>query len=373
MFRWFVIRTLLYKEVLRYRYNWGLLVMIVALLSLSALVGLSARLNKLPGQAGASVSTCYVLVPPGATNAAWAAHLRGHPPDGDLRIEYRSCNESRVQPVLPPESMAIELRGPQASALPANTRAAGTWKARYWQLHSAPVGTSAYREWFVRESQDYLDTQPRLEEETELIVARNELEPTDRIPLIFTALVVFALYLLSFNLFITSTGEEREKRILLGLLLSPVTPAEVIGAKAIFYSAASLLVALAVVSMYHPRLLLQPLLWSTLILGSVGYVAVGTVVVSLVRRQTTISTVSMLYLISTSVIMLLAQILPVFNVLRVLLVEDYLYRQLRLIMSFQSPWWIWINQAALAGLVLVWSAVAVYLFSRRGMSIAQAR
>jgi hypothetical protein len=81
----------------------------------------------------------------------------------------------------------------------------------------------------------------------------------------------------------------------------------------------------------------------------------------------------MLYLVATSVVMLLSQFLPVFGLLRMLMVEHYLYLQLRLIMSLQRPWWIWITEGALAGLVMVWLVFAVFLFSRRGMSIAQAR
>ena len=42
MVRWSILRTLLYKEALRYRYNWGLLVMIAALLAMSALISISA-------------------------------------------------------------------------------------------------------------------------------------------------------------------------------------------------------------------------------------------------------------------------------------------------------------------------------------------
>src|SRR5439155_7109944 len=125
-------------------------------------------------------------------------------------------------------------------------------------------------------------------------------------PLIITGLTIFALYLLSFNLYITSSGEEREKRVLLGLLLSPAAPAEFIIAKAIFYVTASLIVSMAVVSMYEPRLLSRPLLWCGVFSGSLAYIAIGTVVLTLVRRQTTLSIVSMLYLIITSMIMFLS-------------------------------------------------------------------
>src|SRR5205823_3651273 len=93
--------------------------------------------------------------------------------------------------------------------------------------------------------------------------------------------------LLSFNLYVTSTGEEREKRVLLGLLMTPAAAVEVIAAKAIFYAAASLVICLAVVGMYQPRLLLNPYLWGAAVCGSVAYVAIGAVAVWVFARRGT--------------------------------------------------------------------------------------
>src|SRR5262245_20576656 len=73
-----ILKTLLYKEVLRFRYNWGLLVMVFALLGLSALVAASARMQMLPGQSGAAIDRCVVVYPSNAR--AWADHLKSHPP-----------------------------------------------------------------------------------------------------------------------------------------------------------------------------------------------------------------------------------------------------------------------------------------------------
>ena len=48
--------------------------------------------------------------------------------------------------------------------------------------------------------------------------------------------------------------------------------------------------------LYRPALLADTRLWLLVTLGSIGYVAIGTVVISVVRRQTTMGTVSILYL-----------------------------------------------------------------------------
>ncbi len=94
--RWGIVRILLHKEALRYRYNWGLLVMVFGLLILSALVSASARMKTLPGQSGPTVSRCYLLHPP---NSHWAEHLRLHPPPTEYAIDFRVYRNSEVKQV----------------------------------------------------------------------------------------------------------------------------------------------------------------------------------------------------------------------------------------------------------------------------------
>src|SRR4029079_13166431 len=70
--RWYVLRALLYKEALRYRYNWGLLVLVFSLLALSALPSLSAKTRLLPEASGAVIDRCSILYPAGSKEAkAW--------------------------------------------------------------------------------------------------------------------------------------------------------------------------------------------------------------------------------------------------------------------------------------------------------------
>jgi ABC-type Na+ efflux pump permease subunit len=368
MLRTHIILTLLYKEALRYRYNWGLLVMVVALLALALLVSIGARMGKLPGQEEQAVARCYIVYDPDAPLAKeWAGKLDLSQLPAGCAVSLTESRASQPRPParLPLNVMAIRL-------LPPSGAREKVWKAEYYYASGLAAGTIPYREWFVTQTGRYLKSEPRLEEATKPVEAAAG-ERKDPVPVIITALAIFALYLLSFNLYITSTGEEREKRVMLGLLLSPATPAEVIAAKAIFYGAASLLLGLTVAGMYQPRLVARPILWSTVFLGSLSYVCIGTVLVSLIRRQTTISTVSMLYLIGTSIVMFLAQQLPLFDVARHLLVEDYLYRQMHQIIAGERPWWVIPNQIVLALLTTGWAVIAVAVFSRRGTAIAQAR
>src|SRR5262245_18920781 len=218
MIRARIVRTLLYKEALRYRYNWGLLVMVVALLALAALISISARLGKLPGQGGQELTACFVAYNTGDTRARkWAESLFAtQVPDG-LNVRpwrMREAVEPEKPPQIPPQCMLIALR-PSASGIEER------WNADHFYAEETAAATFPYRDWFAKATQRFLGSSPRFEEETRKIKA--DLDRTDPVPVIVTALTIFALYLLSFNLYITSTGEEREKRQMLGLLLSPAS------------------------------------------------------------------------------------------------------------------------------------------------------
>jgi len=368
MVRPYVVRALLYKEFLRYRYNWGLLAVVAALLALSALVSVASRSATGQVLGGTELKTCLVFYEPGTRGEDWARYLSTQPPPDGCAVVPLGRRSPVNRPALEGGEMAIELVAPSPGTSPE------TWTARYWHVGPPEADAQAVRDWFVRSSNDFLDTRPRLVEETRADAVSRGGDPAERVPLVVTALAIFALYLLSFNLYITSTGEEREKRVLLGLLMTPAAAVEVIAAKAIFYAAASLVVCLAVVGMYQPRLLLNPYLWGGAVCGSVAYVSIGTVVVSVVRRQTTINTVSMLYLIATSLVMMLSQFLPLFTAFKMVLVENYLHGLMKRIVAGDGA------SRAVMGYMLAlavgsacWAVVAVWVFARRGTTIARGR
>jgi hypothetical protein len=357
--RFYILKALIYKELLRYRYNWGLLVLVFAVVLLSGLVSIGARMDNPLQTQDSSVNKCYVLHPRGSD---WAAFLRRDPPKG---VEF-ATEERRAVDLLAENTLVIELIPPKGESSQSDEEA--VWTVKNWTHEPTPPGVAVYRDWFVRESRRFLDSRPRLEEISETVTSS---ESSSRVPVIVTALAVFALYLISFNLYITSTGEEREKRLLLAVLLTPATPTEMILAKAIFYSLSSLFVTMLVVAIYDPALVANPQLWRTVVYGSASYVAIGTVAVSIVRRQTTINTVSMLYLIGATIVMALSTMLLPFAILRFFLIEHYLYRQFNDLIAGSPIWWV--REAVLAAGTACWLFVAILVFGRFGGSISRAR
>jgi hypothetical protein len=379
MLRWNIIRTLLYKEMLRYRYNWGLLVMMVALLALAALVAVSEKMGRLPGQQGATSRWCWLIFDSSANakSSELANHLLNDTkPPGVVRVED-FAHRYHFPPR--PEDLSLERNTfalvvvPPSPASATSGNGGQVWQARYVYYGEIPGDLAAYREWFTRETQRFLNSSPRVEEELAKRPPPSGIEVTDRIPLILTALVLFALYLMAFNIYLTSTGEEREKRVLLALLLTPARPAEIIAAKGIFYATGSLILSVGIMAMCRPALLAEVPFWPTVILGSLSYLAIATVFLTAVRRQTTITMVSMLYLIGTTVIMILGDMLRPFLILRVLLIEHYLHSLIYQIMSDQRGVNFKGNLVMLMLLTTVWSAIAIFTFSKKGMAISQTR
>jgi hypothetical protein len=374
-----ILATLLWKEILRFRYNWGLLVMVGGVLALAILLSVGARLGQIPGQEQGRLQECILLYDRDNRDALrWLQHLNQHPPSAEFRRTYRLAplryapRQGLADPGAGPRSfgydrLVLELEPPKPSALEA------PWRYRAWIPEGARAESLPYRYWLEQTTLALLGTRPieAIEEQPTATLMRRVGEE-DRVPLFVTALVIFSFYLLSFNLYITSTGEERDKKALLALMLTPARPAEIVGAKVIFYTAASLLVSMLVALLYQPRLVLAPRLWLCVGLGSICYVSIGTVVLCLVRRQTTINTVSMIYLIITAVIMFLSVFLLPFFVLKHLLIENYVFRQLvDAVAGRQTHYWL-LDFLAMSAITLTWILIALWFFRRHGTRIAHA-
>jgi hypothetical protein len=382
MVRWSILKTLLWKETLRFRYNLGLLVVIGALLALSALVAVASRMGSLFGQQPTARAFYVVYDPAVPELRAFAQHLKRNLPDRDNspldpgRIAVLSSSEfvavagtqnpfKEYSPELIWAAVDLERQQPP--------------RLRFEYHYSNPLAAEVihFQHWCDDQAQLYLGNKlPVLKSYLpnrsvrEIEGIGTEVEGGGPLSKIVTALVIFAFYLLSFNIYITTTAEEREKRALLAIVLTPARPLEIILAKVLFYATLSVIVAMGVVATYRVQLLADPLLWLTIFTGAASYVAIGTVVLCLVPRQTTINNVSMMYLIFTAIVMLLGKFLWGFNYLRMLMVENYLYRHMEQIIDGKRYTKPWFEQMMITGFTVVWIAVAVVVFRNRGVKIA---
>jgi hypothetical protein len=394
MVRWRILRTLLWKEALRFRYNLGLLVVIGSLLALSALVSLSSQM--VFGQQ-LEMRMYYIVYDAQEPRAvAFAQVLKERLAQLGRSNAYR-LEPDRVQILSKAEFQAMgqpdwliwdgenvprstwkgqKFPGDSATAALEINQGPRGYLLRYFYPNNAEGEILLFHRWCEDQARGHFQNDAGasglfypLTKVTKVGNVGVAVEGGSRLSKIVTALVIFAFYLLSFNIFITTTAEEREKKALLAVMLTPARPLEIILAKVIFYATLSVLVAMGVVAMYKPYLLGDPLLWLTIFTGASAYVAIGTVVLCMVRRQTTINNVSMMYLIFTAVIMLLGTFLWGFNILRELMIENYLFRHLEQLIDgtrYTNPW---SEQIIMTILAILWIAGAVLVFRRRGVRI----
>ncbi|HMP16547.1 MAG TPA: ABC transporter permease [Gemmatales bacterium] len=370
--RWPILRTLLWKEALRYRYNWGLLVMVAGVLAISALIALGNRMGDLPSASSRVIKACIIHTHHGSPEErAWRKALEEQPPEWFTEknriplLRGSDPNAWRQPGLIYPDDFLIV-------SLQRNTASSPEYVVKYQYSKVAQQEAMQYRGW-INQVTHQLRGLPVVEEVLPVFHEAELSEGEDRTAKIITALVIFSFYLLSFNLYITSTAEEREKKILLALLLTPAHAREIIAAKVIFYAMFSLLVSAGVVALFDFTLLLKPLLWTTILCGSISYVCIGTVVLCIIRRQSTINTVSMMYLIVTALVMSLSTFLLPFLVLRFLMIENYLFHQLEFIIAGKRNPVAVVYHPIMAGLTAGWFLLAVFVFSRKGISSGQAR
>lgn len=373
--RWRVVRTLLRKELLRCRYNWGLAALVAALLALVGLVSFGGRRSALPGQdSGSYVSQCCICFDGGVTEAVeWAEHLRNHPPSQRYTVRFHDLRNGDVLSQLreDPQAFVVELSTDPTARRPDKKPPLSRWQARFCYWQNPRRGMFPYRDWITIETHRFLNQPITLDaSEVRFEFAGDFATPT---AMLMTSLMLFALYWLSFNLYLATTGEERDKRILFALMLTPASPTEILAAKALFHGGASAVLLAAMATLFRPVLLLHPLLWVSAALGSLGYIAIGTVALILVRRATTLSTISLLYLVGTALVVFLSQYVPALDAVRAATMENYLHLQLLQLLADQPFMAAMPNVWRLAVIVTAWCAVAAWLFARRGTALALSR
>lgn len=358
-----ILKTLVGKEVLRYRRVWGPLVLVGALVALAAVMSASAKSNTLPGATGgAAISDCIIWA---QSNDPLAAHLKEVAAatngqfDG-IKIEFKPPRGRTPPPRLPVRMMGIEL-----------FRSQGRSKAVFWVLADGQTRSYVIRDWFAKHAREFLKGDPGYDDRTG--EALPLVDVSDQAAIVMTILMVFCTYLTSFSLYVTSMSEERERRVLLAILMTPATPGLVVAAKLVFHLALSMASVGAVAAAYKPELLADPFLWWTVFLGSVSYLSIATVLFCVVQRYATLNSVPMLYLVVTSVINLLADPFPPMRLVQAFLTDAYVFRLFQAVCSGANQQFHAVNLLSLTFLTGVWAIVALRLFSRYAHEMCKGR
>lgn len=321
-----LLRALLGKELLRLRRNPAALMAVGLLLLMSVLVSLEARQSQAAqrAEARAAGQPCAVLHAPGD---AFAAYLARHRPPMPLRY----VETPQPLGVHHPHGLpcAVEIgaldEGPQAEDKPRRRLVFrhGEDRARTERLARWVLGGLAAQalDGVVEQSMqpfppDHAPARPPA-------LGKLDLGTGSSRALVGTMLLYSTLFFVCGALFISFSAHERERGIAQALALSPAGPGLALAAKLIFHLGLAALACAAMLAVLAPRLLGLPVAWAVLLMAGLGQLAVGALVVSFTRSQTSASLVGFCYLMGVGAVMALSGRFPAFQVLRGLMFEHH--------------------------------------------------
>lgn len=362
--RWYIIRTLLGKEVGRQLANRGGLalaaLLIVAALLLSVFGNNGGPSNAMLGD----VETCYVDY---WSDDGWVQHLRGNvAPELTRYVKFRDINCLRVgeapygRLVYPQACGAIQMRVVQESDGRIRRRIC-VWQPRVGDMNP-------YETWFWRESARYFQQQsvnnseiyPAIEHEHARLEAGVDMQAS-----ITSGLVLFALFFSCVYLMPSHMCEERERGILLAQALSPASPREILAAKFFFYPPAGMALAAILAGVGKPAILLNPVFWLVLSVAAFGSLGIGLTIASVARTQRTASMAALSYMLVIALLLFICRIGNI-PVLPYLALEYHCPRLLHAVLTDSLQFYYIFNITMATLLTMVWAFVATKLFRKCG-------
>lgn len=371
MMRWYIIKTLLHKELLRHLANRGGIVLAALLVVMAMLLSFFGKHDPRSGVLGTGVRNCYVDY--WEENSPWIEHLRQHVPD-ELKglITFRPIREVPLRNDViyyPFQTAAIQVR-----VLDAEVRAP-RYLVWFWQPGADKAEIAPFEAWFWQETHHYYQQQaaaalakvhltgltlPVIQQQWSSLHGG-----LDTRSALATALVLFSLFFVCVYLLPSLTCEERERGVLLAQALSPASPEEILAAKFLFYPAFAMGLAAILAGTYRPGVLGQPFFWLALIAATAGSLGIGLTIASLARTQRAASMGALCYMLVVALFLFICQQNKIPG-LPYLALEYHCPRILHAALADSILWFHWGNLLGAAVLAGVWAIVANELFRRRG-------
>jgi len=363
-----MIRTLLGRECLRLVKNPSAVILLGLLTAIALLIAVSRPQPRAP-------MTCWIVY---WEDSSWIEHLRDRLPERPrIRVESQSRFRRVGEHLLyPPNSCAIELPPLEQDAAPG--------KASAVRIHYRYDGDDAnvlmpFLQWFWPATAEHFGDLPQFVQDTSSIrppsqpfpFASRELSGSFVSNLVTvevsaTLLLFIVQFFICCHMLVSFTSQDRERGTLTALALTPASIAELLIARFAFHLSLSLLVSAAIVSILHPASLAQPTLWASVVLTSLGLIAVGTTIATLSRTQTTAGLLTLSYMLGGSVVFYLATRFSAFGWLKLAMLERYSFPLTYISLKYPISLFAAPGLTALTLLTFLWIVVATSLFQKLG-------
>jgi branched-subunit amino acid transport protein len=383
--RWYIVRTLLYKEILRQAANRGGIALAALLVVAALLLAFFNRPGSPLGAMPGGVETCFIDY---WEEDDWIRHLRASvAPELEGQIQFRHVNDA-------PKSGGLLVYSPLTGAIQIRNSPRTDGKSKkiwIWYPDSDGAVLTPYELWFWRESALFFQNQAGAKNPSKSLadgVPDHAPDPqgkgerhagklafeTDRMHLkgafdmgtsVTASLVLFALFFSCVYLLPSLMCEERERGVLLAQALSPASATEILAAKFLFYPVVGIALAALLAGIFKPAVLLHLFFWLALVVVSIGSLGIGLTIASLARTQRTASMGALCYMLVVALFLSICQQSEIPQVSYIAL-EYHGPRMLHAALADAVLWQHWGHLVAAAALSVVWSGVAMFLFRHRG-------
>jgi hypothetical protein len=366
--RWYVLRTLLHKELLRHLANRGGIALVLLLIVASMLLSFFHPAQGLAGGLAPGAQRCFVDY---WQDGPFIEHLRRNKPEElsqqlifrDVRRVVRTDEQGRI--VYPQNTGAIQIR---------NYGDPRSFQVLFWHPGADSLALAPFEAWFWKESLRYHQAHslltwlpsemgaglPSIEDQ------RQELKGgLDSRSGLATALVLFGLFFVCVYLMPSLSCEERERGVLLAQMLSPASAPEILAARFLFYPVVAIALASVLAGTYAPAVLARPFFWLALLTAACGAMGIGLTIASLARTQRAASMGAMCYMLVVALLLFICQQNGIGG-LPYLALEYHGPRMIHAALTDSVLWYHWGNLAGAAVLAVAWVAVATVLFRRYG-------
>jgi len=168
------------------------------------------------------------------------------------------------------------------------------------------------------------------------------------------------------HLLVSLTAQDRERKTLSALALSPARLSEIMLAKGLFHLGLSVGGSVAIAAIIQPSVLASPALWITTLLTCTAMMSVCTCIAALARNQAAAGMLALCYMLSGAILFFLATKFSAFAVLKGFTFESYSFPLLYI--AFRHPENLFVASALipLAALATIWCLAARHCFYRFG-------
>ncbi len=362
-----MIRILFGREVKRLKKNPSAL-MLIGLLAAIALLAATSGPGKEDVDNRAQQQASNIVIVYDSLTDQVRSLIESRPTDQTQRVKF--VPRSRVQRgqllVVPDHASVIELQNNSADSVHVPIVA--------HHLGSDPNVLEPFWKWFspalakTYGIERWVDQ--KLLQRTQFLGAKpienSSLSDLIKTEVIGTTLLLMVQFFACCHLLVSFTAEDRERKTLNALALSPAGLAEIMLSKALFHMALSIAGSALITGIISPVALTRPLLWATVLITSVAMMSVGTCIATLAKNQANAGMLALCYMMAGAILFFLSTKLFAFQILKGFTFESYTFPLLFYVFKYPDRTFFPIAIVPLFAIAAMWVFAARTCFYRFG-------